>query len=175
METLQKRQSSRLFSDRELSPQQLSDLLWAAFGVNREGNQRTAPSAHGWNETDIYVVKSEGWYRYDPVGHTLLKGGGQDLREYAGSQDFVRIAPLNLIYVADYDRMTGSSDDDRKFYSAADVGFIAQNVYLFCASEGLATVVRGMVDKTKAREVFRLKENQHVVLSQTIGFHAAQP
>lgn len=175
MEALQKRQSSRLFSERELSLQQLSDLLWAAFGVNREGNKRTAPSAHGWNETDIYVVQASGWYRYDPVGHALQKGGDQDMREYAGSQDFVRIAPLNLIYVADYDRMTGASEEDRKFYSAADVGFIAQNVYLFCASEGLAAVVRGMVDKTKAREVFRLKESQHVVLAQTIGFPPEQP
>lgn len=175
MEALQKRQSTRLFSSRELSPQQLSDLLWAAFGVNREGNKRTAPSAHGWNETDIYVVKSDGWYVYDPVGHTLLKGGSQDMRQHAGSQDFVRTAPVSLIYVADFDRMTGAAEEDRKFYSAADAGFISQNVYLYCASEGLATVVRGMVDKAKAREVFRLKESQHVVLGQTIGFPAEQP
>ena len=175
MEALQKRQSLRLFSDRELSPQQLSDLLWAAFGVNRDGNKRTAPSAHGWNETDIYIVKADGWYVYDPVGHALMKGGSQDMRQHSGSQDFVRIAPVSLIYVADFDRMTGASEEDRKFYSAADAGFIAQNVYLFCASEGLATVVRGMVDKTKAREVFRLKDSQHVVLAQTIGFPAVQP
>lgn len=175
MEALQKRQSSRLFSNKELSPQQLSDLLWAAFGVNREGNKRTAPSAHGWNETDIYVIQAGGWYIYDPAGHRLLKGGDQDMREHAGSQDFVRIAPLNLIYVADFDRMTGAGEEDRRFYSAADVGFISQNVYLFCASEGLSTVVRGMVDKSKVREVFGLKENQHVILAQTIGFPAAQP
>lgn len=169
MEALQKRQSSRIFSAKELSQQQLSNLLWAAFGVNRSDNKRTAPSARGWNETDIYVVKAEGWYVYNPEQHTLLKMGSQDLREFAGTQDFVKTAPVNLIFVADFNRMSGASEEDKKFYSATDVGFIAQNVYLYCASEGLAVVVRGLIDKDKAREMFRLSENQHVILSQTVG------
>ena len=172
MEALQNRQSQRSFSSKELSLQQLSDLLWSAYGINRPNGFRTVPSAKSYYEFDIYIIKSEGWFVYDPVKHLLLKMGNEDLRGYAGTQDFVKIAPVNLVFVADFDRMTKTDEEFRIFYSAADVGFISQNVYLYCASAGLATVVRGGIDKVKASEVLRLRPNQHVILAQTVGYPA---
>lgn len=169
-EALNNRQTLRDYTDRELDIQTISNLLWAAFGINREDGKRTAPTARDWREFDIYVVTAGGWYVYDAEKHALLKMSNEDRREYAGRQDFVHTAPLTLIYVADYDRMTGATDDIRDFYAATDVGFISQNVYLFCASEGLGTCVLGQVDRDKMREVFRLRPGQRVVLSQTMGY-----
>ena len=170
MEALNHRQSSREYTNREPDLQTISNLLWAAFGVNREDGKRTAPSARDWREFDIYVVKADGWYVYEAEKNVLLKMSNEDARKYAGRQDFVHTAPLTLIYVADYDRMEGASDEIRDFYAATDVGFISQNVYLFCASEGIGTCVLGQVDRDKMREVFRLRPNQRVVLSQTLGY-----
>jgi SagB-type dehydrogenase family enzyme len=170
MEALQNRQSQRSFSSKELSLQQMSDLLWAAYGINRPNGYRTVPSARTYNEFDIYIIKAEGWFVYDPVKHTMLKMGNEDLREHAGTQPFVKTAPVNLVFVAVFDRMTNSDEEFRKFYSATDVGYISQNVYLWCASEGLATIVRGQIDKVKAKEVLKLRPNQHVILAQTVGY-----
>lgn len=172
MEALKNRQSQRSYSSKELSQQQLSDMLWAAYGINRPDGFRTVPSARTWNEFDIYIIKAEGWYVYDPAKHAMLKMGNEDLRVYAGSQDFVKTAPVNLVFVADFDRMPNADDDFRKFYSAADAGYISQNVYLYCASEGLATIVRGQIDKVKAKEVLKLRPNQHIILAQTVGYPA---
>lgn len=170
-EALDNRQSIRSFSPRELDQQDLSNLLWAAFGVNREDGRRTAPSARNRQEFDIYLIMAGGWYMYEPESHALLKLGNDDLREHAGSQDYVHTAPLNLIFVADHERMTGA-EEEREFYSAADVGFISQNVYLFCASEGLATVVRGLLDRDRLHQLLRLKPSQHVIFGQTVGYPA---
>jgi SagB-type dehydrogenase family enzyme len=170
MEALQKRQSQRSYSSRELSMQQMSDMLWAAYGINRPDGFRTAPSARTWNEFDIYIIKAEGWYVYDPHQHAMLKMGNEDLRVHSATQDFAHNAPVNLVFVADFDRMTNADDDFRRFYSATDVGYISQNVYLYCASEGLATIVRGQIDKVKAKEVLKLRPNQHIILAQTVGY-----
>ncbi len=170
LEALNNRQSQRSFSSREISQQELSNLLWAAYGINREDGRRTAPSARNVQEFDIYLIMAKGWYKYDHEKHALMKMGSEDLRKYAGTQDYVATAPVNLIFVADHDRMTNYNQDDRVFYSAIDVGFISQNVYLFCASEGLATVVRGLVDREKLREVLNLRPSQHVILGQTVGY-----
>lgn len=170
MEALQNRQSQRAYSSKELTHQQLSNMLWAAYGINRPNGYRTVPSARGLNEFDIYIITSQGWYVYDPDQHAMLQLGNEDLRDYAGTQDFVKTAPVNLIFVADFDRMTNMDDELRRFYSATDVGYISQNVYLYCASEGLATIVRGRIDKEKAKQVLKLHPNQHVILSQTVGF-----
>jgi len=170
MEALQNRQSQRSFSSKELSTQQISNLLWAAYGINRPNGYRTAPSARTAHEFDIYIIQSDGWYLYDPEEHAILKMGNEDLREYAGTQDFVKNAPVNLIFVADFDRMASFDQEKQIFYSATDVGYISQNVYLWCASEGLATIVRGQIDKTSAKEVLKLAPNQFVILAQTVGY-----
>jgi SagB-type dehydrogenase family enzyme len=173
MQTLNERHSSREFSARPLSQQVLSNLLWAAAGVNRPGSgKRTAPSARDWREIDIYVTLPDGVYRYDADAHGLYLVRNEDLRAATGLQDFVAQAPLNLVYVANLDRMQGADAEHKHFYAATDTGFIAQNVYLFCASEGLACVVRGSVDRTALATKLGLADQQQVTLAQTVGYPA---
>lgn len=172
MEALSKRTTSRAYSAKELDLQTLSNLLWAAFGVTRDDGRRTAPSAVNWQEIDIYVCLQKGVYLYNALQNQLefyMKG---DIREATGKQPFVKDAPVNLVFVADYTRMGDRTEDVKKWYSSADVGFISQNVYLFCASEGLATVVRGMVDKEELKKLMNLRPDQHVVFAQTVGYPA---
>ena len=171
MEALSLRQTGREFSDRQLPAQVLSDLLWAAFGVNRpESGKRTAPSAMNLQEIDIYVALAEGFYRFRPEEHNLEMISGDDIRAMTGGQDFVAGAPVNLVFVADYTRMTRGSEADKDFYSATDTGFISQNVYLFCASEGLTTVVRGWVDREALAKAMGLGQDQKIILAQTVGY-----
>jgi len=171
MQALTLRHSAREFADRPLAPQVVSDLLWAGFGVNRPASGgRTAPSAHDWQEIDVYVLTATGTYRYDAKRNTLHPVAGKDLRRYAGKQGFVAQAPLNLVYVANYGRMKGATERDRRLYSAVAAGAIVQNVYLYCASAGLNTVVRGWVDRTALARVLGLKANQHIVVAQTVGY-----
>ena len=170
MEAFQLRKSQRSFSSKELTSQQLSNLLWAAYGINRPDGFRTVPAAKNWYEYDIYVLKSDGWFLYEVSKHALLKMGNEDLRVYGGTQDFVKAAPVILVYVADFGRMNDTTDELRKFFSAVDVGYISQNVYLWSASEGLATIILGQVDKVKVREVLKLRPDQQVILSQPVAF-----
>lgn len=171
MQLLQERHSTREFSSEELPLQTLSDLLWAAFGINRpESGKRTAPSAVNWQDIDIYVAMAKGLYLYDAKTHTLLPVLAKDIRALTGKQEFVADAPLNLVYVSDYTKMGDRPEESKLFYSAANTGFISQNVYLYCASAGLGTVVRGLVDKEKLAIEMGLRENQKVVLAQTVGF-----
>jgi nitroreductase len=163
--------SSRSFSPEKLPPQILSNLLWAAFGINRpDTGKRTAPSAVNWQEIDIYVATADGLYRYEAKGHFLDHILAEDIRALTGRQAFVQEAPVNLIYVADHGRMGGALSVDRDLYSAADAGFISENVYLYCASERLATVVRGSIDRETLAKAMRLKPDQKIILAQTVGY-----
>ena len=152
--------------------QLLSNLLWAAYGVNRPGSgKRTAPSAVNLQEIDIYVAMPEGLYLYDAKLHLLTPVLAGDIRAKTGTQGFVKNAAINLIYVADFSRMERMKSDELKaFYSAADTGFISQNVYLFCASEGLSTVVRGMIDRPNLAKVMGLDPHQKIILAQSVGY-----
>lgn len=171
VDALQKRSSARSFSSDELSLEHLSALLWAADGINRSDNgHRTAPSARNWQEIDVYAVTAEGSYCYDPVHHRLLLVKATDLRAATGRQDFVATAPLNLVYVADYDRMPDVDVGDRAFLVGADAGCIAQNVYLYCASAGLATVVRALIDRKALALALGLRPTQHIALAQSVGW-----
>ena len=171
MQVLKDRRSSREFSTEKLPDQMLSNMLWAAFGVNRPDlGKRTAPSAVNWQEIDIYVATAYGLYIYDAKAHSLKPILAEDIRFLTGRQPFVQEAPVNLVYVADFSRMGKRKVDDKVFYSAADTGFISQNVYLYCASEGLATVVRGLVDKPALVKVMRLRPDQRVILAQSVGY-----
>lgn len=166
---LKERRTQRVFSGRELPDQLLSDLLWSADGVNRPDGHTTAPSAMNMREIDIYVAKADGLYRYDAEGNSLIRLSGEDIRVVTGQQEFVRNAPVNLIYVADEAKM-GKVSAAREKFAAADTGFIAENVYLFCASEGLATVVRGSFDEQKLSAVMKLRPDQKVILCQSVGY-----
>ena len=171
MQALQARKSSRDFSAKKLPVQILSNLLWAACGINRPASGRlTAPSAVNWQEIDVYVAMADGLYIYKAQEHILKSVLNQDIRELTGKQSFVKTAPINLIYVADYSRMGGGNTEERNFYSAADAAFISQNVYLYCASEGLATVVRGSMDRDVLAKAMQLRDNQKIILSQTVGY-----
>jgi SagB-type dehydrogenase family enzyme len=171
MQALKDRRSAREFAARPLPPQLLSNLLWAAAGVNRpESGKRTAPSARDWREIDIYVATADGAYVYDPNAHALRRVLERDVRALTGRQDFVATAALNLVYVADRRRMQGANVEDQERYAAADTGFIAQNVYLFCASAGLHSVVRGLVDREALAAVLKLAPHQQIVLAQTVGY-----
>jgi len=170
MKALALRQTARAFRPDTLSLQTVSDLLWAAFGVNRpDEGKRTAPSAVNWQETDIYVVMEKGTFRYVADRHELDPVRTGDLRPLTGTQTFVRDAPLTLVYVADRSRITGRPEEEKDFYSAIDVGFIAQNVYLYCASTGLATGVRALIDRPPLAEALGLRDDQRIIVAQTVG------
>jgi len=170
MQVLKARSSARAFSPEKLSPQVMSNLLWAAFGVNRQDSgKRTAPSAMNWQEMDVYVATADGLFVYDAKANQLNLVLNEDVRAQTGMQAYAKDAPLNLIYVADLAKTRGNTAD-RDLYVAADAGFIAQNVYLFCASEGLAVVVRGMVDRPALAKLMRLRPEQRIILAQTVGY-----
>lgn len=171
MQALALRSTSRSFADRELPAQVLSDLLWAATGINRpDSGKRTAPTARNLQEIDVYVAMAEGLYLYDPNDHALLPVLAGDIRAVTGRQDFAATAPVNLVFVADYARMGDAPEEIKKFYGATDTGFISQNVYLYCASAGLATVVRGAVDREALAKAMELRTDQAVILAQTVGY-----
>jgi nitroreductase len=171
MEALAKRQSLRSFADRELPDQVLSNLLWAAFGVNRpETGDRTAPSWRGSKETDIYVARADGVWRYDPEENVLRRHLEADLREEVGRQPFAADAPVVLIYVADRSRMAEAPEDEQHLYAHVDAAFVSQNVYLFAASEGLATVVLGNVDREALGTALQLRDDQILTFTQPIGY-----
>ncbi|MBN1566928.1 MAG: nitroreductase family protein [Acidobacteria bacterium] len=174
MQALKLRQSTRggFGPDVPLSMQMISNLLWAADGVNRTGGHRTAPSAADWQNILIYVTTADGFFLYDPIKHELKVLGKKDIRAVSGQQDFVKAAPLNLIYVADMSKAQFGGKrmpEVEETWSFANVGFIAQNVYLYCASEGLACIVRAMVDRDAAGKALSLRPDQKVILAQTVA------
>ncbi|MDR3419444.1 MAG: nitroreductase family protein [Nevskia sp.] len=172
LNVLAARHSTREYSSREIPLQLQSDLLWAAFGVNRPSGGRTAPSARNWQEIDVYLARTDGLHLYDAPAHGLLHMLRHDLRAATGMQDFVGTAPLNLVYVANLSKVDSTDAVERRFYCAADAAFIAQNVYLFCASEGLACVVRGAVNRRELAQAMHLSPRQRVILAQTVGYPA---
>ena len=172
MQVLADRKTVREFSSEKLSPQILANLLWAGFGVNRATNgHRTAPSAMNAQEIDIYLAGAEGLYVYDAVTNQLKQVLSQDVRAALGSQPDTKEAPVTLIFVADYSRMVkAKKPEDKDFYSAIDTGFISQNIYLYCASEGLGTVVHMAGDKAKLAKAMQLRPEQKIVIAQAVGF-----
>ena len=162
MEVLNRRQSTREFSNKELSMQTLSNLLWAAYGFNRT-DKRVVPSANNKQEFEVYVVLEKGVYLYEAKSNQLIFKLKGDYRKSTGKQDFVYTAPVNLVYVADLDKSS-------REMACADCGFIAQNVYLFSVSENLGTVIRGYVDKDELHKLLKLTDKQEVILAQTVGY-----
>lgn len=170
LDALARRRSLREFAREDLPLPLLSSLLWAACGRNREDGGRTAPSAVNAQEIDVFVALPAGAYRYDPAAHTLHLVAASDLRRVTGYQDFVDEAPLDLVYVADHARMRMVPAALRESYASAAAGAIAQNVYLFAAANGLATVIRAWIDRAAIAEALGLTHDQQVLLSQTVGF-----
>ena len=173
MQALALRRSERAFAPTALSAQKLSNLLWAADGINRpEIHEHTAPSAMNAQEIIVYAALEDGLYRYHAEEHVLQLVAHADARGVTGLQDFVDDAPLDLVYVADYERMKLIPEWRRLHYAAVCAGAIAQNVYLYCASSGLATVARGLFDEAALADALGLGHHQHIVLTQTVGIPA---
>jgi SagB-type dehydrogenase family enzyme len=171
MQVLKERRSSREFNTRKLPKRVISNLLWAANGINRPATGgRTAPSALNQQEIDIYVATAEGLYLYDAKRHQLQPILRQDIRALTGQQTYIQDAPLNLIFVADLARMPRTPTEDRDLYAAVATGFISQNIYLYCASEGLATVVRGGIDRAMLANIMKLRPEQRIILAQSVGY-----
>jgi nitroreductase len=168
-QALKERKSAREFGSGQVSRQTLSNLLWAAWGINRDDGRRTAPSASNHQEIDVYVITADGAYVYDAKANALQPVAQTDLRKLAGTQAFVADAPVDLIYVADTVKL-GGDDPTKLGYAFADTGFISQNVYLFSASEGLATVVRASVDRAALGKALNLRPEQRITLAQSVGY-----
>lgn len=169
MTVLNERKSSRDFSEKILPNQQLSNLLWAAWGYNR-ADKRTAPSSQNKQEMDIYVALASGCYLYDARKNELVLVVKQDLREKTGKQDFVKNAPINIIFVADKRKMAQQDEQSMLQTAYINTGFISQNIYLYCASEGLATVIRAWVDKAALALAMKLHDQQEIIVCQTVGY-----
>jgi nitroreductase len=168
MQVLRERASRREFAPDPLPAQVLSNLLWAAWGINRpDHGGRTAPSPMNRQEMDLYVALPDGAYLYDAKNNCLQLVVRQDLRALTGLQPFVGSAPVNLIYVS---RAGGGSAEDRATNGGIQAGLICENVYLFCSSEGLATVVRGMVNREPLAKALKLPPEQRIILAQTVGY-----
>ena len=173
MQALQQRRSTREFAPRPLPQQIVSDLLWAAYGINRPSGDHTAPYWRHIMAIDVYAAMADGVWLYDPKQHALVPHLAQDIRAQTGRQDFVATAPLDLVYVAHGERMQDISAEERRLYASVDTGFIGQNVYLFCASEGLATVFRGAVDYPRLAATMKLDGSVFVTFAQTVGYPKA--
>ena len=171
MQLLWKRMTSREFSPEPLPVEVLSNLLWAASGINRPDGKRTAPTASNKQEIDVYAALASGLYLYDAKANLLNPVLPEDIRAATGKQDFVKGAPVNLIYVADFSKMNPqSSTEDKILLSSAAAGLIGENVYLYCASEGLATVFRANIEKPALANLMKLRPDQKVLFSQTVGY-----
>ncbi|MDR2971757.1 MAG: SagB/ThcOx family dehydrogenase [Bacteroidales bacterium] len=167
MEALANRKTNRDFTQQELTPQQLSNLLWAAAGVNRPDGRRTAPTARNAQQIEIYALTKEGAYLYMPNEHTLRLIAAGDHRKSGASQERFQECPLMIILVANYDKMDGFSDEAKAMYEGTDTGNISQNIYLYCASEGLASCALGSIHRDKLQEL--LKYNGKAILGQSVG------
>lgn len=170
MQALKLRRSTRDYADRALPAEVLSDLLWAGFGINRPSGDRTAPCWRHIQVIDVYAAMADGVWLYDPKAHALQQHSRADIRATTGQQPFVGSAPLNLIYVARSERMPDIPVEGRRLFASVDTGFIGQNVYLYCASEGLACVFRGAIDQKALGEELKLGLGQFVTFAQSVGY-----
>lgn len=169
MQALNERHSSRDYLNKELTPQQMADLLWAANGINRADGRRTAPSARNKQEIDIYITTAKGIFNYDAAKNSLISVSKDDIRAKTGSQPFVKDAAINILYVCDKTKAASSDEKAMLVCAAFAAGAIAQNVYLYCASEGLGSVVRGMFNSDELSGLLKLNSDQFIVMAQTVG------
>ena len=171
VQALKDRKTSREYSTQNLPEQTISNLLWAAWGINRpDSGKRTAPSAVNWQETDLYVSTTQGTYLYDPKGNALIPVLPGDNRALTYTQvDRFKDAPLNLVYVADFQKMGDRKEEEKMMLASMDTGFIAQNVYLYCASENLPTGFRAAIDREKLGHALKLRPTQKIMAAQSVG------
>jgi SagB-type dehydrogenase family enzyme len=176
LQVLKERKSTKAFDTKPLPRETLSHLLWAAFGINRsESGKRTAATAVNCQDIDIYVVMAEGVYVYQAQQHSLMPVLARDVRPLAATQGYAQKAPINLVYISDYGKMDDRFGTKKSIYSAFHAGSISQNVYLYCASAGLGAVVRDGVDREALSKALNLRDNQTIVMVQTVGYPLPTP
>ena len=171
-EALRNRKSTNGFQPQPLTDEKLLSVLWAAWGINRpDSGKRTAPTAMNAQEIDIYVLLPQGVYVYDAKGNQLTSVSTQDLRTEATTQESMKDAPVQLLFVADYAKFRRNLPQSQKeLYSAAHTGFIGQNVYLYCASEGLGAHFYATIDRAALKDSLKLREDQAIVFAQAVGY-----
>ena len=172
VQALKDRKTTREYSTKNLPEQTISNLIWAAWGINRpDTGKRTAPSAVNWQETDLYVSTPQGTYLYDRKGNTLIPVLPGDNRALTYTQvERFKDAPFDLVYVADFQKMGDRKEEEKMMLASMDTGFIAQNVYLYCASENLPTGFRAAIDREKFGQAVKLRPTQRVIAAQSVGF-----
>jgi SagB-type dehydrogenase family enzyme len=170
METFQNRRSDREYSSKDLSLQDISDLLWAACGINRSDNRRTAPTARNCQEIDVYLINKDGAYLYVPTEDLLKPVYKGDLRTaVASGQDFAALAPISLVIVGDISKLGG--DRDRSLRIAyCDAGIVSQNINMFCAGNNMGTVTRATMNEKALKEALKLNDSQYLILNNPVGY-----
>lgn len=171
MDVFSSRKSDRIFAPDKLKSKDLSNLLWAVNGINREDGKRTAPSARNAQDVDVYVIMEEGAYLYDAKEHVLnLVASGDHRAAVAGWQDFVKTAPVSIVLVSDLSRLGSNIDETTKLMGAVDVGIVCQNINIACAGMGLVTIPRGSMNHATLKEVLKLKDNHLLLINNPVGY-----
>lgn len=172
MKALSERHSTREFASKALSLVDLSDLLWAANGINRkDSGKRTAPSAMNKQDVDVYVVLPEGSYLYDAKTHQLnLIAVGDYRAAVAGGQAFVKSAPVSFVLISDLSRLGDAKNARTQLMGAMDAGIVSQNISIFCSAANLATVPRASMDNDQLKKVLKLKDTQIPMMNHPVGY-----
>lgn len=171
MQCVAERRTERKFSTKPLSQQTIAEILFVADGVTRKDGRKTVPTARNKQNQSVYAVTADGIYLYNSKKHSLIPVMKGDYRKNCGLQPFHKKAPLILLFVADLSAV-GNTPADQALYAGNHSGSASQNVYLYAASENLATVVCGMLDRTALKKLLNLKKDQMVVFSQPIAYPA---
>lgn len=172
MEAFSRRKSVRDFREKELSEQELSNLLWAAMGRNRENGKLTAPSCRNFQEIRLFVFDKNGVSEYLPDSHSLIQVVTGDYRNYvAAGQDFVNVAPVSLVMIADMTKF-GNMDERSRMMAAVDAGIVSENISVACLGLGLATVPRATMKSAEIITLLNLPDNHIAIMNNPVGFEA---
>jgi Nitroreductase len=171
IKALSDRVSVREFNEKALDIQDLSDLLWAANGINRPDGRRTAPTASNKQEIDVYAILPEGAYLYDAEAHSLKPIEKGDFRALvAGPQEFAQSAPISLVIVANLEKLGDATLEQTRLIAAVDVGIVCQNINIFCSAVGFANVPRATMNKAELQKVLKLSETQIPLMNNPLGY-----
>ena len=171
MKALSDRQSIREYDTKDVSLQDLSDLLWAANGINRQDGKRTAPSAMDRREIDVYMINKDGAYLYDVNEHVLKPVSSGDFRKaVAAQQDFAATAPISIVLVANLEKLGDPTKEGTRSTASFDAGIVCQNINIFCSAVGLATVPRGSMNQAELRTALKLSDTQIISINNPVGY-----
>lgn len=172
MEAMANRRSIRKYTERKFTDQELSNLLWASMGKNREDGRRTAPTCRNFQEIRLFVFDADGVGEYHPATHSITPCVAGDYRYLlAAGQDFVKTAPVCLVMIADMTKF-GNVDERAKMMAAVDAGIVSQNISVACAGLGFATVPRAMMQAAEIVKLLNLSDSHIAIMNNPVGFEA---